>query len=80
MDQDQPLGRIRVDLKFLQTFQKIFRVLGVSVKQGTDDELFFVRLMTAVLAKFLFPDTLDLLLENALLQALRKLSATGPYL
>ena len=56
MDQDQSLGRIRVDLKFLQTFQKIFRVLGVSVEQGADDELFFVRLMPAVLAKFLFPD------------------------
>ena len=56
MDQDQSLGCIRIDLKFFQAFQKIFRVLGVSVEQGTDDKLLFVRLMSAVLAKFLFPD------------------------
>ena len=56
MDQDQSLGCIRIDLKFFQAFQKIFRVLGVSVEQGTDDKLLFVRLMTAVLAKFLFSD------------------------
>lgn len=56
MEQYQSLGCIRIDLKFPQTFQKIFRILGVSVEQGTDDKLFFVRLMPAVLAKFLFTD------------------------
>lgn len=38
--QDQPLGCVGINLKFSETFQKIFRVLGIAMEQGTDDKSF----------------------------------------
>ena len=81
MDQDQSLGCIRIDLKFFQAFQKIFRVLGVSVEQGTDDKLFFVRLMPAVLAKFLFPEqeACDALCQKGVVAYFFRLTGDADY-
>ena len=56
MDQYQPFGRVRIDLKFSQAFQKIFRILGLPMEKRADDKLLFVRLVPAVLAKLLFTD------------------------
>ena len=56
MDQYQPLGRVRIDVKFLQTFQKVFRILGFPMEKRADDKLLFVCLVPAVLAKLLLTD------------------------
>lgn len=56
MDQYQPFGRVRIDLKFSQAFQKIFRILGLPMEKRADDKLLFVRLVPAVLAKLLLTD------------------------
>ena len=54
--QDQPLGCVRINLKFSETFQKIFRVLGIAMEQGTDDKMLLICLMLAVLVQFLLTD------------------------
>ena len=56
MDQYQSFGRVRINLKFSQAFQKIFRILGLPMEKRTDDKLLFVRLVPAVLAKLLLAD------------------------
>ena len=56
MDQYQPFGRVRINLKFSQASQKIFRILGLPMEKRADDKLLFVRLVPAVLAKLLFTD------------------------
>lgn len=54
--QDQPLGCVGINLKFSETFQKIFRVLGIAMEQGTDDKMLLICLMLAVLVQFLLTD------------------------
>lgn len=53
--QDQPLVGFRIDLKFSETFQKVFRVRCIAVEQGTYDKMLLICLMLAVLAQFPAP-------------------------